>query len=53
MIDDRIGDTDPAVARALPGLAPLSFPVWLVAHREVNTARRIRLVFDMLAEMLG
>lgn len=52
MIDDRIGDGDPAVVRALPGLAPLSFPVWLVAHREIHNSPRLRFVFDALAEGL-
>ncbi|MFB3111130.1 MAG: LysR family transcriptional regulator, partial [Gemmatimonadales bacterium] len=28
-------------------------PVWLVTHRELHTSRRIRLVFDVLAETLG
>jgi DNA-binding transcriptional LysR family regulator len=30
----------------------LSIPTWLVAHRELNTSRRIRIVFDALAEGL-
>ena len=52
ILDDRIGDTDPEVARALPGLAPLTFPIWLVAHREIHNNRRLRFVFDALAEAL-
>lgn len=52
MIDDRIGDSDPQVARALPGLDPLSFPVWLVAHREIHNSPRLRFVFDVLAQSL-
>lgn len=52
MIDDRIGDAEPGVRRALPGLAPFSFPVWLVAHREIHRNRRLRFVFDFLAEGL-
>jgi DNA-binding transcriptional LysR family regulator len=53
MIDDRIGDSDPAMAQVLPGLAPLPFPVWLVAHREIHRNRRLRFVFDFLAEGLA
>lgn len=30
----------------------VEFPVWLVTHRELHTSKRIRLVFDTLAEML-
>ena len=50
----RIGQSgEPLVRRALPDLQPLVFPIWLVAHREVNTSRRIRVVFDILAEELA
>lgn len=52
IIDDRIGDNDPGVRRALPGLAPIPFPVWLVAHREIHRNRRLRFVFDFLVEEL-
>lgn len=48
-----IGDADPAVRRALPELPPIPFPVWLTAHRELHTSRRIRLVFDLLAGELA
>lgn len=47
-----IGDADPAVRRALPSLAPFDFPLWLIAHRELNTSARVRLVFDLIAEEL-
>ena len=49
----RVGDVDPLVRRAAPWFAPFTFEVWLVAHRELNTSRRIRLVFDWLAEALS
>ena len=52
VLDASIGDREPLVRRAVPDLG-LKFPVWLVAHREVNTSRRIRLVFDLLAEELA
>lgn len=49
-----LGDADPALRRALPGSDPLvRFPVWLVAHREVHNSRRVRLVYDRLAEALS
>ena len=53
ILDGTIGDAEPRVHRVLPDLAPLIFPIWLVAHRELNTSRRIRFVFDILAEELG
>ena len=34
---------------ALPALDPFVIPVWLVAHREFKTSRRVRLVYDLLA----
>lgn len=37
----------------LPDLEPVPIPTWLVTHRELHTSRRIRLVFDLLAEALS
>ena len=37
------------MGRATPWLDPFEFEVWLIAHRELNTSRRVRLVFDWLA----
>ena len=53
ILDGNIGDAEPAVVRVLPELEPLIFPIWLVAHRELHTSRRIRMVFDLLADELG
>lgn len=52
ILDGNIGDIEPLVERVLPDLEPLMFPIWLVAHRELNTSRRIRMVFDLLAREL-
>jgi len=52
ILDGNIGDAEPAVVRVLPELEPLMFPIWLVAHRELHTSRRIRMVFDLLADEL-
>lgn len=48
------------VADKTPGLEPVLgdvddflVPTWLVTHSELKTSRRIRLVFDQLAEGLG
>jgi DNA-binding transcriptional LysR family regulator len=46
------GEPEPGVVRVLPEIA-ISFPMWLVSHRELQTSRRIRLVYDLLAERLG
>ena len=50
---DVLAMRDPAMERVLPDLDPITFPVWLTAHRELHTSRRIRLVFDLLAESLS
>jgi DNA-binding transcriptional LysR family regulator len=52
ILDAYIGDADPVVRRVLPDLEPLVFPIWLVSHRELTTNRRIRMVYDFLAEEL-
>jgi DNA-binding transcriptional LysR family regulator len=47
---EEVGDVEPLVERVLPRMAPIPVPLWLVAHREVHTSRRVRVVFDLLAE---
>ncbi len=53
VLDAAIGDKEPSVQRVLPDFNSIKFPVWLVAHRELKTSRRIRRVFDFLAEELA
>jgi DNA-binding transcriptional LysR family regulator len=43
----------PGLVQVLEDVPPISFPIWLVTHRELRTSRRIRLVFDILAEELS
>ncbi|MGA9519843.1 MAG: LysR family transcriptional regulator [Myxococcaceae bacterium] len=50
---ERVGDAEPRVRRAIPGLAPLAMPVWLTTHRELRTSRRIRMVYDLLGTELA
>lgn len=38
--------------RILPQQEPVRFPIWLTTHRELHTNRRIRIVYDFLAEEL-
>ena len=40
----------PDIEPILLDLDPIPVPIWLVTHRELHTSRRIRLVFDLLAE---
>ncbi len=36
----------------MPTFCPVLFPIWLVSHRELRTSRRIRVVFEALAQGL-
>lgn len=47
-----VGDADPAVLRVLPHAEMPPMPCWLAAHEELRTSRRVRVVFDFLAERL-
>jgi len=54
MVPEFLGETTPGIIRALDGAyQPFSFPIWLTTHRELNTSRRVRMVFDFLAKELG
>lgn len=53
VLSSDIGDAMPGVERIQVEVAPIVFPVWLVTHRELYTSRRIRLVFDVLAQELS
>jgi len=50
---EPIADPDPLVERIIADLEPIEFPVWLISHRELHTSRRVRRVFDLLAEELA
>lgn len=49
---EEIGELAADVEPILVGQLPFSAPLWLCTHRELNTSRRIRLVFDFLADAL-
>lgn len=49
----EIAETRPVLEEVLPSLPPVDVPVWLVTHRELHTSRRIRLVFDTIAEYVA
>jgi DNA-binding transcriptional LysR family regulator len=52
IVMDEVGDAEPRMRRVLPKLPSIPVPVWLATHRELHTSRRIRVVFDLLAEGL-
>jgi DNA-binding transcriptional LysR family regulator len=52
-ITANIGEAEPLVRRVLPDMAPIVVPMWLATHRELNTSKRVRTVFDFLAAELS
>ena len=53
IMSEHVAARHPEIVNVLPDLEPIVFPTWLVTHRELHTSRRIRLVYDMLAEFLA
>jgi len=52
VMSDTVAAQSPGLEKVFPDQEALKFPMWLVTHRELNTSRKIRLVFDTLAEFL-
>jgi DNA-binding transcriptional LysR family regulator len=50
---DVVAEPCKEIEVVLPETDPVIFPVWLTTHREVQTSRRIRLVYDFLADSLS
>jgi len=53
VMSEDIARLTSGVERVLPDRPPFTFPIWLATHSELHTARRIRLVYDMLAAQIG
>lgn len=49
----EIAETYPELENLWPALEPMQIETWLVAHRELRTNPRIRLVFDLLSDGLS
>lgn len=50
---DDIVPMFPEMKLVLPQLKPIPVPYWLTTHRELHTSKRIRLVYDRIAEILS
>lgn len=50
---EEIARDTPGIVRVLDEVPPVKFPIWLVTHRELRTSRRIRVVFEALAQGLA
>ncbi|MFN3225656.1 MAG: LysR substrate-binding domain-containing protein [Hyphomicrobiales bacterium] len=53
MLPEALADAEPTLERVIADFPTLEFPIWLVTHRELQTSRRIRIVFDTLARGLA
>lgn len=49
----EIAARTPGMVNLFPDHPPVEVPVWLVTHRELRTNRRIRVVYDILADTLA
>ena len=52
-ITKDIGDAEPLVCRVAPDMRPIIVPMWLATHRELNSSKRVRTVFDFLVAELS
>lgn len=53
MMMEIVGDREPLVERVLPDSEAIIFPIWLVAHQQLKSSKRIRAVFDLLSDSLA
>ncbi|WP_172293417.1 LysR family transcriptional regulator [Pseudoruegeria sp. HB172150] len=53
IMDHQIARQFPEMERLVPELPAIPVPVWLICHRELQSSRRIRLVYDFLASALS
>ena len=49
----EIADRTPGVVNLLPDMTPISVPIWLITHQELQSSPRIRMVQTILAEELA
>ena len=52
VMSQQVGDATPGMVRIAEWLEPFRYEAWLVSHRELNTSRRLRIVFDFLVNAL-
>ena len=53
LLPDYIGESDAHIEKVLPNQEPLIGELWLVAHRELKTNQRVRIVYDFLISQLN
>jgi DNA-binding transcriptional LysR family regulator len=53
LLTPGVADRQPGLVRVFDGPPLVKVPMWLACHRDLKTSRRIRLVFDFLADELA
>jgi len=53
ILPTEIAENYPELEKLLPEFKPIQIETWLVAHRELRTSPRIRLLFDLLSDGIG
>lgn len=53
VMPQELGDSEPRVVRVLPDFQPFRSELWIVAHRELRSSRRIRVAFEFLAKEIA
>jgi len=52
IMDSRVVEKFPEMIDPLPNIDTVTYPIWLTTHRELHHSQKIRLVFDLLANMI-
>lgn len=53
VLTSNLAERVPELEVVMPDLPPVPIETWLATHRELHSSRRIRVVFDLLAEALA
>lgn len=53
ILPSEIAESYPELEKLWPEFEPIQIETWLVAHRELRTSPRIRLLFDLLSDGIG
>lgn len=53
VMSERVALAFPDMKRIELDMKPIEFSTWLVTHRELHTSKKIRLVYDTMARILG
>ncbi len=49
---NTLAERTPEILPVLPKQTTMRFPIWLIAHKELHTGKRFRIVFDFLDDYL-